>query len=272
MRLILLSTVFCLSFQAAALAATPPAAPLAPVLAAAPGVAAMPSRPRLPKLVEPKLHVEKGGTVAPHVALTLDACSGRTDLRILSVLVEENIPATIFVTARWLKHNPQALALLKTRPDLFELENHGFNHVPAVDFPVAIYGIAAAGSTAAVEREVDGGAQAMIADGIARPHWFRGATARYSQTAIADIEARGYRIAGYSLNGDDGSLLGAGAAERRIAAAKDGDVIIAHVNQPTHAAGEGVARGLKALKARGAVFVRLDADRPAPTAVAPIGN
>ncbi|MGV8936089.1 MAG: polysaccharide deacetylase family protein [Allorhizobium sp.] len=272
MRLLLLSTVFSLSLQAAAQAAAPQPTTLAPVIAATPGVAAAQSTPHHPKLVEPELHVEKGGKARPHVALTLDACSGQTDLRILSVLVEENIPATIFVTARWLKHNPQALALMKTRPDLFELENHGFNHVPAVDFPMAIYGIAAAGSVAAVNSEVDGGAQAMIADGLARPHWFRGATARYSPTAIADIEARGYRIAGYSLNGDDGSLLGAGAAERRIAAARDGDVIIAHVNQPTHAAGEGVARGLRALKARGAVFVRLDADRPLPAAAAAVGN
>jgi len=230
-----------------------------PAPAAAPSAIVPAAAPHHPKLLEPKLHVEKGGRATPHVAVTLDACSGHTDLRILSVLVTENIPATIFVTARWLRRNGEALAILQSRPDLFELENHGFNHVPAVDFPTAVYGIPAAGSTAAVDAEVDGGAKEMDAHGIARPHWFRGATARYSASAVADIEGRGYRIAGYSLNGDDGSLLGAGAAERRIAAARDGDVIIAHINQPTHAAGEGVARGLKALKARGVVFVRLDA-------------
>ena len=36
------------------------------------------------------------------------------------------------------------------------------------------------------------------------------------------------------------------------------DVIISHINQPTHEAGEGVVRGLLALKARGVVFTRLD--------------
>ena len=46
-------------------------------------------------------------------------------------------------------------------------------------------------------------------------------------------------------------------AGRRIAAARDGDVVIAHINQPTHSAGEGVARGVLALKARGVHFVRL---------------
>ncbi len=68
----------------------------------------------------------------------------------------------------------------------------------------------------------------------------------------------GYRVAGYSVNGDGGSLLGAAVSEKRIAAARDGDVIIAHINQPTHSAGAGVARGILDLKARGYAFVRLD--------------
>jgi hypothetical protein len=54
----------------------------------------------------------------------------------------------------------------------------------------------------------------------------------------------GYRIAGYSLNGDGGSLLGAAVTEKRISSAKDGDVVISHINQPTHAAGEGVAKAI----------------------------
>lgn len=35
-------------------------------------------------------------------------------------------------------------------------------------------------------------------------------------------------------------------------------VIIAHVNQPTHAAGTGVVKGILDLKAKGYTFVRLD--------------
>ena len=67
----------------------------------------------------------------------------------------------------------------------------------------------------------------------------------------------GFRVAGYSVNGDGGSLLGTEETERRIASAKDGDVVISHINQPTHAAGEGVARAIMALKAKGVEFVRL---------------
>lgn len=207
-------------------------------------------------LVEPSLHLPPSGHL--RVAVTLDACSGKTDARILDTLVANRIPATIFVTGRWLKHNGAALAVLKAHPDLFEIEDHGANHVPAVDIPTSVYGIKAAGSPEAVRAEVEGGASAMASDGIAHPHWFRGATAKYTSSAIDEIHGMGFQVAGYSLNGDEGSLLGAAQAQKRIAGAKDGDVIIAHINQPTHQAGSGVAAGLLALKARGAEFVRLD--------------
>jgi len=209
------------------------------------------------RLVEPQLHLESsaGGR---RVALTLDACSGATDTRILSALVENAIPATIFVTARWLRRNPDAVRLLLADPDLFELENHGARHVPAVDEAVRIYGIAAAGSPQAVAAEVEGGASEMTALGLAKPRWFRGATAKYTPSAIVAIRAMGYRVAGYSVNADEGALLGAAIVEKRVAAARDGDVIIAHVNQPTRQAGAGLVKGLLRLKADGATFVRLE--------------
>ena len=208
-------------------------------------------------LVEPTLHIRQGGKEAPRVALTFDACMGRTDRRILSVLIDNGVPATIFVTGRWLKHNKDVLAELQAHPDLFEIEDHGAMHVPAVDRPVHIFGIAAAGSPAAVEQEVRDGAEAIEAAGVAAPRWFRGATARYSKSAIEQIRKLGLQVAGYSVNGDGGSLLGAATTEKRIAAARDGDVVIAHINQPTHAAGEGVAKGILALKAKGFSFVKL---------------
>jgi peptidoglycan/xylan/chitin deacetylase (PgdA/CDA1 family) len=216
------------------------------------------------RLVEPSLRLQEHQGGAPRVALTLDACSGKVDHRILDVLLRERIPATIFVTARWLKRNADAVAILAAHPDLFEVEDHGREHLAAIDRVTRVYGVKSAGSPEALALEVGGGAEAMIAAGLDKPRWFRGATAKYSPSAIALIESMGYRIAGYSLNGDGGSLLGAKATERRIAGAKDGDVIIAHVNQPTHAAGEGVAAGILVLRKRGFEFVLLrDAAEPA---------
>ncbi|MEN0117224.1 MAG: polysaccharide deacetylase family protein [Agrobacterium cavarae] len=210
-----------------------------------------------PSLKMPVLKAQAKGAPV-RVAITLDACMGKTDFRILNTLVQEKIPATIFVTARWLKHNSDALAILMAHPDLFELENHGENHIPAVDKPVSIYGIAAAGSEQAVVQEVEGGRQAILAATGRQPQWFRGATAKYTTTSMTTINQLGERVAGYSINGDGGSLLGSAITAKHIASAKDGDVVISHINQPTHEAGEGVVKGLLALKARGVTFVRLD--------------
>lgn len=267
-----------LAHAGSGLDAFPPApAPLTAPAPAAPPATPIPPHARpvtTPGLSEPKLRLARQPGIrtsgaGPRVALTFDACSGRTDQRILSTLVENRIPATIFATARWIRHNPEAVALLKANPDLFEVENHGAMHVPAVDRPAMVYGIPAAGSPEAVTAEVTGGTAAIEAAGFASPRWFRGATARYNSGAMAEISGLGLRVAGYSLNGDDGASVSAATAEKRFAAAKDGSVVIAHINQPERPAGEGVARGILALKARGAVFVKLSdaAEEPVTAAV-----
>ncbi|NZD59940.1 polysaccharide deacetylase family protein [Rhizobium sp. WYCCWR 11290] len=257
-RILLASAFLLVSISAAFADGIPSAPPARAVVSPVPAAISPALKAPAPKLVEPHLHIARSNVVGhARVALTFDACMGQADERILATLVRERIPATIFVTARWLKRNPAAVAVFLQNPDLFELENHGQNHIPAVDTPTLIYGIASAGSPQAVRQEVEGGAAAMVAAGISAPHWFRGSTAKYDLSAIGEIRAMGYRIAGYSVNGDGGSLLGAVITEKRISSAKDGDVVISHVNQPTHAAGEGVAKALVDLKAKGTQFVRL---------------
>ncbi|WP_052726417.1 polysaccharide deacetylase family protein [Devosia epidermidihirudinis] len=209
-------------------------------------------------LFEPQLHFSPGKPSQPRVALTLDACSGDIDHRILDVLVKEEIHATIFVTARWLAKNAEAADILKRHPELFEIEDHGRNHVPAVTGSVAPYGIKPAGTLQAVSDEVLGGAEAIAQFFGTAPTWFRGATALYTDDAIQEIVALGFRVAGFSLNADMGASVDAKTAERRLGAAKDGDVIIAHINQPKRPAGAGIAQGIMDLKKQGFVFVRLN--------------
>ncbi|KQT60751.1 MULTISPECIES: polysaccharide deacetylase family protein [unclassified Aureimonas] len=215
------------------------------------------SAPVLARDLEPGLRLVH--TAAPReIALTFDACSGAVDHRILDLLVAERIPATFFVTARWLKRNAEALAVIRAHGNLFEIENHGARHIPAVTDEAKVFGLVTAGTLEAVRAEVEGGSEAIRLSTGATPHWFRGATARYSADAVEAIEAKGLKIAGYSLNADVGASLSAAATEKRLRAAKNGDVVIAHINQPTHAAGAGIAAGLLALKQAGASFVRLD--------------
>lgn len=210
------------------------------------------------KPFEPHMHLHHETGVEGGVALTLDACSGDVDHRILDVLVRERIPTTLFVTAQWLDRNPDAFAIFLAHPELFQIEGHGAEHIPPVLGTEKVYGITPAGTPERIIAEVMGGSDALVEAGAPRGNWYRGATALYSPAAIPLIESLGFRVAGFSLNADYGASASAEVARRQISSAKQGDVIIAHINQPTRAAGAGIAQGILDLKARGVNFVLLD--------------
>ena len=193
------------------------------------------------------------------VALTLDACSGRYDESLIDFLVKNRIPASIFVTKKWLKRNPQGLATLKANLDLFDVENHGENHIPAViGQGREVYGIAGEPDMAHLRREVLEGARAVEAATGVAPHWYRGATGVYDLQAADEIRRLGFKIAGFSLNADDGASLSKASVVKRLRRVKGGDVIIAHMNKPDSDTAEGLAAALPELLRQGYVFVRLD--------------
>jgi peptidoglycan/xylan/chitin deacetylase (PgdA/CDA1 family) len=210
-------------------------------------------------IVEPRMRLAVPADGVRRVALTLDACGGAVDMRILDTLLRLGLPATIFVTARWLRDNAEAVALLRANPALLAVQNHGARHLAAVLGSGRIFGQAVAGTTEAMRAEVAGGAASLQEAGFPPPRWYRGATALYSSAALPMIEAMGSAIAGFSLNGDEGASLPAAAVARRVMAATTGEVIIAHLNQPGHSSGAGLVAGLNALHAAGVEFVVLGA-------------
>lgn len=209
--------------------------------------------------VEPQHRLAPLAGAPPRLALTLDACGGAFDAALLDFLVRERIPATLFLTARWIWRNPEAVARIQAWPELFQVENHGANHWPAViGSGRSVHGLAGVADAAQLRAEVQGGAQALRAALGVQPAWYRGATAVYDPAALALIEQMGYRIAGYSLNADAGATLSSAAIVNRLQQARDGDVVIAHLNKPASGTAAGLAAGLTALRQRGFVFVRLD--------------
>ena len=103
-------------------------------------------------------------------ALTLDACSGEYDARMMAFLIEHKIPATLFVTKRWLDKNPAAFAEIKSHPELFEIETHGARHIPAVvGKDRHVFGIAGSPDLEHLKQEVAGGAQAVEKLGVTKP-------------------------------------------------------------------------------------------------------
>jgi len=210
-------------------------------------------------LIEPRLMLRTNNEGQKTVALTLDACPGAFDAKIIEALVEWRVPATIFMTGAWIHTNPVGLAAIMAHPDLFAIGNHGAHHVPAVLGERSLFGLRVAGDMAAIRDEVGRGEEAIfVATGV-KSTWYRGATALYSPAAVPAIEGMGFSIAGYSLNADMGASLPAEVVAWRMRQAKDGDVIIAHTNQPRKPSGFGVIAGVRALLDQDVHFVRLDA-------------
>lgn len=193
------------------------------------------------------------------VALTLDACSGKYDDDLIQFLIRNRIPATIFATKKWLDQNPYGASVIKSHLDLFDVENHGENHIPAViGAGRKVYGISGEPDIIHLRREVTEGAHAIEAVTGVAPRWYRGATAEYDAQAIEEITKLGYKIAGFSINADAGATLKMAAIEERLKHVKAGDVIIAHMNKPASDTAEGLSVGLIHLLRSGFVFVRLD--------------
>jgi len=192
------------------------------------------------------------------IALTLDACGGGYDADLIRFLVDHRIPATLFVTRRWLQRQPGALAVLRAHADLFEIEDHGDRHVPAViGAGRSVYGILGNANADELRREVTGGALAIAKATGTPPTWYRGATGEYDPGAITIINKTGFQVAGFSLNADDGATLPKEKIVQRIEHAQSGDIILAHMNRPEADTAEGLAVGLQQLLQRGFRFITL---------------
>lgn len=72
------------------------------------------------------------------------------------------ILATIFATKKWLDQNPFGLSVIKAHLDLFDVEDHGENHIPAViGAGRKVYGIPGEPDIIHLRREVVEGAHAV---------------------------------------------------------------------------------------------------------------
>ena len=213
-------------------------------------------------LIEPSLKLSLASDQGRVVALTLDACSGGCDYKILDALIASSVPATLFLTARWIRSNPEGLRLILDHPNLFAIGNHGAQHIAAVLGASSIFGVRTAGDLDAIKAEVLDGAEAIHHAAGVEAKWYRGATALYSPQAVPLIQSLGFSIAGFSLNADEGASLPASSVNERMKHARHGDVIIAHMNQPHRPSGAGVIAGVRALLDQGVTFAKLENTTP----------
>src|SRR5512147_3317277 len=77
------------------------------------------------------LIIEHGSRDSRKIALTFDACpTGRPDEydeKVIEVLLREKVPATLFLSGRWVEKNPEKAKFLASKPQ-FEIAAHSYYH------------------------------------------------------------------------------------------------------------------------------------------------
>lgn len=195
------------------------------------------------------------------VLLTLDACGGPGgdgyDAPLIEGLIERDVPAILFLNQRWIDTHPDLAADLARNP-LFEIANHGTDHKPLSVDGRSAYGLAGTSSPLEAAEEVRGNHIRITELTGGAPRFFRSGTAHYDDVAVQIAQAFGEEVLGFSINADGGATLSAAAVRSRVASAKPGDVIIAHMNQPGRQTAEGLLAGIDDLMSKGTRFTLVE--------------
>jgi peptidoglycan/xylan/chitin deacetylase (PgdA/CDA1 family) len=204
--------------------------------------------------------VQRLPTSDPVVALTLDACGGRTgsgyDAELIETLLRGRVPATLFVNARWIEANPSDFSQLAANP-LFEIANHGTKHRPLSVTGRSVYGIAGTSGVAEVVDEVVVNQRLITQLTGAAPAFFRSGTAYYDDVAVRVVADLGLQVVNFDVLGDAGASYSASKVADAMLNSTPGSIILAHMNRPDSGTAEGIAASVPKLRQRGLRFVRL---------------
>jgi len=194
------------------------------------------------------------------VALTLDACGSPkgkgVDAALMEFLDKEQIPATLFVNARWIDANPALFRRLAANP-LFEIANHGYRHKPASVNGRSVYGINGTRDLAELVEEIELNARKIEEISGKRPRLYRSGTAYYDDVAVEVSRFLRHEVAGYSVLGDAGATYTAAQVRTALLKSTPGDIILCHMNHPESGSGAGIMAAVPELRKRGFRFVRM---------------
>lgn len=186
--------------------------------------------------------------------LTFDACEGSVDEALINLLIKHNVPATLFITARWIDKNPKTFMKLAENP-LFQIENHGTKHLPASVSGRSIYGIKGTSSKEELIAEIMVNQEKIKKLIDKEPKWYRSGTAYYDIEAVKIIkEELNLNIAGFAISLDAGAILSAQEVYSLSIRAKSGDILLAHMNHPESGTVKGLEKAIPKLLAKGFVF------------------
>lgn len=196
------------------------------------------------------------------VAFTFDACGGKNgngyDKELIDYLRNEKIPATLFISGKWIDAQFNAFVKL-SRDSLFEIENHGLNHRPSAEEGETAYGIKGTTGIESAFDEIEANARKIEAITKHRPVFYRSATAFTDEACVKMASGLGITVVSYQiLSGDAVPFTPVSVIETNVLKKiKPGAIIIMHFNHPEWNTKEALENIVPALRQKGYSFVLL---------------
>ena len=207
---------------------------------------------------------EKLCTQHKYIAFTLDACGGKNgngyDCELINFLHNEKVPATLFVSGKWIDANFTVFLNL-SRDTLFEIENHGLNHKPCSIDGKSVYGIPGTSNVEEAFDEIEANARKIKAITKYNPRFYRSAAAFIDEACVSMAGELGITVVSFQvLSGDAVAFTPDSVIEENVLKnIKPGAIVIMHFNHPEWNTYEAMQKIVPKLRHMGYVFVRLNA-------------
>lgn len=187
----------------------------------------------------------------PEVAITFDACATKKgwygfDRDVFDILKREQVPATIFVSGRWVDTHPEAMVDLTGDP-LIEFGDHSYDHPHMTKLPAERVG-----------EEIDQTEAALGRYGR-RSVAFRPPFGDWNRRVIEIVHGKNLPTVTWDVVSGDPSARTTSAAMIRavLAHARAGSIIVFHINGRGWKTHEALPAILSGLRERGFRFVPL---------------
>ena len=194
------------------------------------------------------------------LALTFDACGSGGDgydKDLINYLSENKIPATLFITGKWIDKNSNTFKALSENNN-FEIENHGTNHVPCSVSGKSAYNIAGENNPGEVVDEIEKNAERIESLTGRKPKFYRAATTFTDEVCPQIAGDLGEKIISFTLNGDGGATYDVNQIKNTLLKAPAGSIIIMHMNHPSSQTAEGLMATLPEMIKGEFKFVKLE--------------
>ena len=190
-----------------------------------------------------------GSRTDKRIALTFDACANtyksKYDSAVIGVLIRTHTPATLFISGRWVIEHPKEIKFLSEQ-SIFEVGNHSFIHPHFGQISIS-----------RIKEELRLTQNVLFSMTGRAPKLFRSPYGELNDTIVRSAASFGLTTVEYDLPSGDPDT---NATKQKLIdyvseRARNGSVIVMHMNKRGWHTAEALPEIIERLKKRGFVFV-----------------